>query len=378
MQTSAVGGVTSQEKHAMAGQWFVGSGGARSGPFTEEQMRQLAASGRLAPTDLVWREGMAGWQRASSLAQLFTAAPAAPPAPASNPYAAPGAVTGALPRAAAPAVNGGSYSFGEAFALAGRTFSAQWVSLVVIGLVSLGMTILMGLPQWVLQALGQASGDELVAATAALGGSCLGLILNIVVGFPLFAGLLVAAANVTAGRAPGYDCFLGFNRFGPVVLSGLLVAAIMAGVAIVCYIPLIVLAVIGGAMAAMNPGNEVVAGLFVALGGLVTILALVVGMACVGTRVFFTPALVADPALGHLGVMEALKCNWAVVTIPRGFSLAGLGIVGGLIAAFSVFLLCVGYILAGLPFFLALGGAAYTLLFRTGTAADPAGGGPAA
>lgn len=349
----------------MADQWFVGRGGARSGPFTAAQLRQLAASGRLSPTDLVWQEGMADWQPASSFAHLFEPATAAA---AGNPYAAPASA----PSTGVPVVIGGSYSFGEAFALAGRTFSAQWGSLVIIGLVWLGMTILMGLPQWILQAVGQASGDEAVASIAALGGSCLGLILNILVGFPLFAGLMVAAANVTAGRAPGYDCFVGFNRYGSVVLASLLVFAIMMGVAFVCYIPLMVCAVIGAVIAAANQGNHAVGGVFIGLGILGTLVALVAGFACVGTRVFFTPALVADPALGQLGVMEALKRNWATVSVPRGFSLAGLGIVGSLIAAFSVLLLCVGYILAGLPFALALGGAAYTLLFRTSPGAAAA------
>ncbi|NBW86317.1 MAG: hypothetical protein EBR23_05705 [Planctomycetia bacterium] len=95
-----------------------------------------------------------------------------------------------------------------------------------------------------------------------------------------------------------------------------------------------------------------------------TAAAFVAAFALAGMRVVFTAALVADPALGNLSVTEALNRNWSTVSIPQGFSLVGLGLVVSLLAGFSVLLLCVGYILVGLPLCLAIGGAASTLLFR--------------
>jgi len=74
----------------MADTWFVGRAGERSGPFTAQTLRDMAASGRLAPTDLVWQEGMANWVAAASIRGLFAEqAPGMPPTV--NPYAAPAA-----------------------------------------------------------------------------------------------------------------------------------------------------------------------------------------------------------------------------------------------------------------------------------------------
>lgn len=66
----------------MAAQWHYSKGGERHGPVSSEQLKQLAASGQIQPTDLVWRDGMAEWQKASAVKGLFpsqTSSPAEPP-----------------------------------------------------------------------------------------------------------------------------------------------------------------------------------------------------------------------------------------------------------------------------------------------------------
>lgn len=60
----------------MGGMYHVGRNGQQTGPFSVEQLKEMAASGQLSPTDLVWKEGMAGWEPASTLPDVF--APAAP------------------------------------------------------------------------------------------------------------------------------------------------------------------------------------------------------------------------------------------------------------------------------------------------------------
>jgi hypothetical protein len=60
--------------------WYYASNNQRLGPVAFEQLRHLAATGQLAPQDLVWTEGMADWQPASSVPGVFVIAP--PP----NPY----------------------------------------------------------------------------------------------------------------------------------------------------------------------------------------------------------------------------------------------------------------------------------------------------
>jgi hypothetical protein len=63
-------------------QWYVGSGGKRAGPFTEDQMRQYILAAKVKPTTMVWREGMDNWAVAGqvpNLAPLFAAVPPPPP-----------------------------------------------------------------------------------------------------------------------------------------------------------------------------------------------------------------------------------------------------------------------------------------------------------
>src|SRR6266550_1248671 len=66
----------------------VNRGATSLGVFSEEEVREGLRTGRFAPSDIGWREGMATWQPLSQFPELVTAAPAAPP-----PQAAPLAVS---------------------------------------------------------------------------------------------------------------------------------------------------------------------------------------------------------------------------------------------------------------------------------------------
>ncbi|MFZ4733093.1 MAG: GYF domain-containing protein [Pirellulales bacterium] len=83
----------------MAREWHYAIGGERFGPIEPEELRGLAAAGRLAPDDLVWKPGLAEWVAARSVRGLF-----------------PGPVPPPLPRAAVGTVAPG----GEAFLWRGR------------------------------------------------------------------------------------------------------------------------------------------------------------------------------------------------------------------------------------------------------------------
>ncbi len=66
----------------MAAGWFVTRGQKKSGPFSSEQLKQLASQGKLQPTDMVWREGMSSWKPAGEIKGLYpTAAPVSSPMP---------------------------------------------------------------------------------------------------------------------------------------------------------------------------------------------------------------------------------------------------------------------------------------------------------
>lgn len=71
----------------MASEWMYAQEGKQYGPVSSSQLKALAESGKLKPTDLVWKDGMAQWAAASKLQNLFTpttplvAPSAAPPVP---------------------------------------------------------------------------------------------------------------------------------------------------------------------------------------------------------------------------------------------------------------------------------------------------------
>ena len=64
--------------------YFVAVDGTQTGPFTMSELKEKAASQQLTPDSLVWTEGMASWEKASSrddLKGIFSATP--PPIPKS-------------------------------------------------------------------------------------------------------------------------------------------------------------------------------------------------------------------------------------------------------------------------------------------------------
>src|SRR5881398_2817542 len=76
----------------------VNRGATSLGVFSEEEVREGLRTGRFAPGDIGWREGMANWQPLSQFPELGSATPAPPPpqigAAATSETAAPG---GGLP-----------------------------------------------------------------------------------------------------------------------------------------------------------------------------------------------------------------------------------------------------------------------------------------
>jgi len=51
--------------------WWYTKSGERFGPHTSDELKVLAANGGLAPTDMVWKEGLTDWLQASSVKGLF-------------------------------------------------------------------------------------------------------------------------------------------------------------------------------------------------------------------------------------------------------------------------------------------------------------------
>ena len=58
--------------------WYYVRNGAQSGPVSFDELKSAAASGQLAPADLVWKEGTADWVPSRTVAGLFAGPPPAP------------------------------------------------------------------------------------------------------------------------------------------------------------------------------------------------------------------------------------------------------------------------------------------------------------
>ena len=63
-------------------QYYLAVSGQQIGPFPVPQLQQLVLNGQLTPQTLVWKQGMAGWEQAGSIAELSSLfAPPVPPVP---------------------------------------------------------------------------------------------------------------------------------------------------------------------------------------------------------------------------------------------------------------------------------------------------------
>jgi hypothetical protein len=67
--------------NGMADEWHYSIQGNRVGPVGSAELKRLAESGELSPTDLVWKEGLQNWVAASNVKGLFAKSAAPPPLP---------------------------------------------------------------------------------------------------------------------------------------------------------------------------------------------------------------------------------------------------------------------------------------------------------
>ena len=92
MMNGALGGVNQQVPPQMPGmnvppvppvsQYNVAVNGQNTGPYTIQVLSQMAASGQFTKDSLVWKSGMANWQKAEEVAELAPLfVPSAPPVP---------------------------------------------------------------------------------------------------------------------------------------------------------------------------------------------------------------------------------------------------------------------------------------------------------
>lgn len=185
--------------------WQYTRGGKQVGPVSGTQLKQLAASGQLSPTDMVWKDGMDAWVPASSLKGLFNSNLGPLPVPA-TPSAGPD-----FRREAEddyddrddyrrpPSPSRGAPS-GGARAIAAITATEFGLSSAMLG----GITLIGQLyPVIGAAAAAAAHGDGMGGATMML---VVFLLLSIFAGFLGVRGLITA---IRKGQAGGTYCIVG-------------------------------------------------------------------------------------------------------------------------------------------------------------------------
>ena len=70
--------------------WYTGIGGRQEGPYSDEQLRALIASGRVTADTLVWATGMENWTKAGAIPGLIGNAQRPPPIPSPSATLPPG------------------------------------------------------------------------------------------------------------------------------------------------------------------------------------------------------------------------------------------------------------------------------------------------
>jgi hypothetical protein len=63
--------------------WYTAIGGRQAGPYSDEQLRALIASGRVTADTLVWCTGMENWTKAGAIPGLIAGGQQPPPIPSS-------------------------------------------------------------------------------------------------------------------------------------------------------------------------------------------------------------------------------------------------------------------------------------------------------
>lgn len=63
---------------AMDTEWYYTAGGAQQGPVNQDELKALIANGQLEPNAMVWRKGLADWQKPAQVVELMGDVPAEP------------------------------------------------------------------------------------------------------------------------------------------------------------------------------------------------------------------------------------------------------------------------------------------------------------
>ena len=125
--------------------WHYSHDGTQQGPVTEDEIKGMISAGSVKPSDLVWCDGMAGWEPVSSVAELMPQAPAETAAPS---HAAPSQAEDSHAVAAASMsayVEDSTLSQAVTYSGFWRRVAASLIDSVILGVVGAILGIVLGL-----------------------------------------------------------------------------------------------------------------------------------------------------------------------------------------------------------------------------------------
>ena len=289
--------------------YYVAVDGVQSGPFTLEQVRAQCLSGAIQADTLMWREGLADWQRADQVLQGTGVSFAAASASMPPPFPGGARVAGAVQQTPGPhfRVPAQSLSAGrgvEWIVRGWKLFTAAPGLWIVTLLLLLGIQIFLGFVPVI--------------------GSIAGVLLG-----PSFAvGVLAFAHRIAVdGNADLGELLAGFkNRLSALVLLGLLYFVMIFAVIVVGFILIFMFV---GSTALAHMGNaEAMMSEMTAVGPLpilLSALVILLMVALVVSAYFYAPALVffAGQSAGAAMKASFAACwrNWLPLLV---FGLLGL------------------------------------------------------
>ncbi len=116
--------------------WHYSHDGTQQGPVTEDEIKGMISAGNVKPSDLVWCDGMAGWEPVSSVAELM-------PAASTNEVAEHAAPVAAASMSAY--VEDSTLSQAVAYSGFWRRVAASLIDSVILGVVGAILGIVLGL-----------------------------------------------------------------------------------------------------------------------------------------------------------------------------------------------------------------------------------------
>ena len=327
------------------------------GPWSDDQLREMVASGRVTASTRIARAGGAAWTEASlepAFAGLFRSVP-----PQSPVFVAPLAPTSGYEA---------NFSFGTCCAASFVAFRQHWKSLALISLVAFGGLLVVLIPQ-IIGAAYDASGPRQEPSTVGIVGNCLTTLLFVLLGAPFLNGCIYAASQAIRGSMRLGDTLIGLRNYGQTLLGTLLLVAVYIGCTIIAMIPAYALMFAALAIVFATAGAGFVVAPFIMGIGILLYFWVFVALAAYSlTRLLFVPLIAIDPAMGSMGIGRAVSYSWKA-TKGRGWAMVWLFFVFGMLAGLSAFLLLIGYVLIGLPLLLALMAVMHEQLNRRGSAA---------